>query len=212
MSKTLAYLRTSTDKQDLNNQRLEILEYARQNEIHIDEFIEISISSRKTRRERRIDELLQNLYPGDTLIVTELSRLGRSTGEVISLIDDLLANHISVIVIKQNLKLDKHQDDIQSITMVTMLSLFAQMERAMISRRTKEALAAKKAQGVVLGKPKGTIQESQFDKDRERIVELLNLGISVRKLALQHLQYGDPSSLHYYIRTRNLLEDSELKK
>jgi DNA invertase Pin-like site-specific DNA recombinase len=100
----------------------------------------------------------------------------------------------------------------QSITMVTMLSLFAQMERAMISRRTKEALAAKKAQGVVLGKPKGTIQESQFDKDRERIVELLNLGISVRKLALQHLQYGDPSSLHYYIRTRNLLEDSELKK
>jgi DNA invertase Pin-like site-specific DNA recombinase len=212
MSKTLAYLRTSTDKQDLNNQRLEILEYARQNEIHIDDFIAISISSRKTRRARRIDELLQNLYPGDTLIVTELSRLGRSTGEVISLIDNLLANAISIIVIKQSLKLDKHQDDIQSITMVTMLSLFAQMERAMISRRTKEALAAKKAQGVVLGKPKGTIQESQFDKDRERIVELLNLGISVRKIALQHLQYGDPSSLHYYIRTRNLLEGSELKK
>ena len=124
MSKTLAYLRTSTDKQDLNNQRLEILEYARQNEIHIDDFIEISISSRKTRRARRIDELLQNLYPDDTLIVTELSRLGRSTGEVISLIDDLLANDITVIIIKQNLKLDKHQDDMQSITMVTMLSLF----------------------------------------------------------------------------------------
>ena len=212
MSKTLAYLRTSTDKQDLNNQRLEILEYARQNQIHIDDFIEISISSRKTRQARRIDELLQNLYPGDTLIVTELSRLGRSTGEVISLIDDLLANDISIIVIKQSLKLDKYQDDIQSITMVTMLSLFAQMERTMISRRTKEALVAKKAQGVVLGKPKGTIQESQFDKDRERIVELLNLGISARKIALQHLQYGDPSSLHYYIRTRNLLEGSELKK
>lgn len=204
MSKTLAYLRTSTDKQDLSNQRLEILEYARRNDLHIDDFIEISISSRKTRRARRIDELLGKLHIGDTLIVTELSRLGRSTGEVISLIDELLANDISVIVIKQNLRLNKHQDDMQSITMVTMLSLFAQMERMMISRRTKEALAAKKAQGVILGKPKGTIQASQFDKDRERIVELLNLGVSIRKIALQHLQYGDPSSLHYFVRTRRL--------
>ena len=85
MSKILAYLRTSTDKQDLNNQRLEILEYARRSDIHIDDFIEISISSRKTRRARRIDELLEKLQVGDTLIVTELSRLGRSTGEVISL-------------------------------------------------------------------------------------------------------------------------------
>lgn len=97
------------------------------------------------RRARRIDELLEKLHIGDTLIVTELSRLGCSTGEVISLIDDLLANEITVIVIKQNLKLDKYQDDLQSITMVTMLSLFAQMERTMISCRTKEALSAKKS-------------------------------------------------------------------
>jgi len=212
MSKILAYLRTSTDKQDLNNQRLEILEYARRNDFRINDFIEISISSRKNRRLRRIDELLQKLSVGDTLIVTELSRLGRSTGEVISLIDDLMGSDITVIIIRQNLKLDKHQDDMQSITMVTMLSLFAQMERTMISRRTKEALATKKAQGVILGKPKGTIQTSQFDKDRERILDLLNLGISIRKIALQHLQYGNPSSLHYYIRTRNLLEGSEVKK
>jgi DNA invertase Pin-like site-specific DNA recombinase len=212
MSKILAYLRTSTDKQDLDNQRLEILEYARRNDFRINDFIEISISSRKNRHLRRIDELLQKLYVGDTLIVTELSRLGRSTGEVISLIDDLMANDITVIIIKQNLILDKHQDGMQSITMVTMLSLFAQMERTMISRRTKEALAVKKSQGVILGKPKGTIQTSQFDKDRERIVDLLNLGISIRKIALRHLQYGDPSSLHYYIKTRNLRDDVKFEK
>jgi DNA invertase Pin-like site-specific DNA recombinase len=205
MSKTLAYLRTSTDKQDLNNQRLEILEYARRNTRHIDDFIEISMSSRKSRRARRIDELLEKLHPHDTLIVTELSRLGRSTGEVISLIDELMAHNITVICIKQNLKLDKQQDDMQSITMITLFSLFAQLERSMISRRTKEALAAKKAQGVLLGKPKGTIQHSQFDVDRERIVELLSLGVSIRKVALVHLKYGNPSSLHYYIQTRNLL-------
>lgn len=209
MHKTLAYLRTSTDKQDLNNQRLEILEHARRNDLRIDDFIEISISSRKSRRDRRIEELLEKLSPGDTLVVTELSRLGRSTGEVITLIDELVANDITILVLKQNLKLNKDQDDIQSITMTTMLSLFAQLERSMISRRTKEALAAKKAQGVVLGKPKGVIQNSKFDQDRKRIVELLSLGVSIRKIALEHLQYGDPSSLYYFVQTRNLISEAE---
>ncbi len=120
--------------------------------------------------------------------MAELSRLGRSTGEVISLIDELVAN---------------------DITMITTLSLFAQLERSMISRRTKEALAAKKTQGVVLGKPKGTAQNSQFDKDRQRIVELLSLGVSIRKIALEHLQYGDPSSLYYYVQTRNLIVEAQ---
>jgi DNA invertase Pin-like site-specific DNA recombinase len=208
MQQTLAYLRTSTDKQDLNNQKLEILEYARKNSLHIDDFIAIAISSRKDRRARRIEELLKKLKSGDTLIVTELSRLGRSTGEVISLIDELIANDITILILKQHLQLDKQQDDIQSITMITMLSLFAQMERSMISRRTKEALAAKKAQGIVLGKPKGTIQRTQFDAERERIVELLRLGVSIRKIALQHLRLAEPSSLHYYVRTRHLLEEA----
>lgn len=212
MQKTLAYLRTSTDKQDLNNQRLEILEYARRNDLRIDDFIEISISSRQNRRARKIEELLERLQPGDTLVVTELSRLGRSTGEVITLIDELVANDITILILKQNLKLNKDQDDIQSITMITMLSLFAQLERSMISRRTKEALAAKKAQGVVLGKPKGVIQNSKFDQDRKQIVELLSLGVSIRKIALEHLKYGDPSSLYYFVQTRNLISEAEQLK
>jgi DNA invertase Pin-like site-specific DNA recombinase len=82
-----------------------------------------------------------------------------------------------------------------------------EMERMMISRRTREALAARKAQGVQLGKPKGTIQDSIYDKDRERIVELLELGLSARKISNNHLEYGSPSSLNYYIRTRKLRED-----
>ncbi|MBZ0297931.1 MAG: recombinase family protein [Anaerolineae bacterium] len=212
MHKTLAYLRTSTDKQDLNNQRLEILEHARRNDLRIDDFIEISISSRKSRRDRRIEELLEKLSPGDTLVVTELSRLGRSTGEVITLIDELVANDITILILKQNLKLNQDQDDIQSITMTTMLSLFAQLERSMISRRTKEALAAKKAQGIQLGKPKGTIQDSQFDQERKRIVELLSLGVSIRKIALEHLKYGDPSSLYYFVQTRNLIAEAKQLK
>lgn len=204
MSKILAYLRTSTDKQDLDNQRLEILAYADTHHLEIADFIAVSMSSRRTNKERRVDELLERLDPGDTLIVTELSRLGRSTGQVISLIDDLMQYDICIIVMKQQLTLDRTQNDLQSLTMVTLLSLFAQMERMMISQRTREALATKKARGIHLGKPKGTIQKSMYDKDQSRIVELLKLGVSIRHISLHHLKYGSISSLHHYVATRQL--------
>lgn len=208
MTKTLAYLRASTDKQDLRNQKLEILEYAREKRLHVDEFIQLTISSRKDRRQRRIEEVLEILTAGDILIVTELSRLGRSTSEVITLINELLTFQIRVIVIKQNLDLH-HQHDMTSKVMITLFSLFAELERDLISLRTKEALAAKKAQGIQLGKPKGTLQTSVYDKDRSRIVELLRLGLSARKIARQHLTYGHPSSLSYYISTRKLREEAQ---
>lgn len=212
MSKVLAYLRTSTDKQDLNSQRLEILEYARQHHISIDDFIAISVSSSKTPYERRIDELLSRLEENDSLLVTELSRLGRSTGQVISLIDDLVNAGVRIIILKQNLTLDRSHDDLQSLTMITMLSLFAQMERMMISQRTREALATKKAQGVLLGKPHGTLQNSIYDKDRARIMELLELGVSARHISIYHLGYGSTSNLNYYINTRNLRHELDKKK
>ena len=97
----------------------------------------------------------------------------------------------------------------QSLAMITLLSLFAEMERMMISQRTKEALATKKAQGIPLGKPVGTIQKSKYDQDRERIVELLRLGISERRISTQHLGYGRPSGLNYYVNTRHLREEIE---
>ena len=78
------------------------------------------------------------------------------------------------------------------------------MERMMISKRTKEALVARKAQGVTLGKPTGTIQRSIYDKDRDRIIELLQLGVSAHRISSKHLGYGTPSSLNYYIKTREL--------
>lgn len=203
MGKTVAYIRASTDKQDLNNQRLEILEFARKKELKVDEFIKITISSRKTTKQRRIDELLHNLADSDTLIVTELSRLGRSTTEVISLINELIKRSIRVIIIKQNLDIAKH--DMNSKIVITLFSLFAELERDLLSLRTKEALAAKKAQGIQLGKPKGTIQSSKFDKDLDRIKELLNLGLSVRKTA-RVLGYNNHISLNTYINKRNIRE------
>jgi DNA invertase Pin-like site-specific DNA recombinase len=201
MAKTIAYIRTSTDKQDLNNQKLEIFEFAKKNKLEVDDFIEMTISSRKTSKERRIDEMLSVLNDADTLIVTELSRLGRSTAEVIGLVNELIKKQVRVIAIKQNLDMKQH--DMTSKVMITLFSLFSELERDLISLRTKEALANKRAQGIQLGKPKGTVQKSKFDKDIIKIKELLALGLSVRKIA-NFFGYSNHIGLNTYISKRNL--------
>jgi DNA invertase Pin-like site-specific DNA recombinase len=201
MDKIVAYLRTSTDKQDLSHQKLEILEFARNKNLSISNFVEITISSRKTSKQRRIDDLAGMLNESDTLIVTELSRLGRSTAEVISLVNALIDRNIRLMIINQNL--DIHQHDINSKIIITLFSLFAELERDLISLRTKEALSAKKAQGMTLGKPKGTLQKSKFDKNVEKIKELLSYGLSARKIA-KVLGYCSHIALNTYINKRKL--------
>jgi DNA invertase Pin-like site-specific DNA recombinase len=201
MAKTIAYIRASTDKQDLNNQKLEIFEFAKKNKLEVDDFIQMTISSRKTTKERRIDEMLSVLNDADTLIVTELSRLGRSTAEVIGLVNELIKKQVRVIAIKQNLDMKQH--DMNSKIMITLFSLFAELERDLISLRTKEALASKKMQGIQLGKPKGTIQKSKFDKDSDKIKELLTLGLSVRKIA-NFFGYSNHIGLNTYVKKRGL--------
>ncbi len=201
MSKIVAYLRASTDKQDLNHQKLALLEFARKKSLSIHEFVEVTISSRKTTKQRRIDELMERLHETDTLIVTELSRLGRSTAEVISLVNALVNRGIRVIIVKQNLDIS-HQDLNSKVTL-TLFSLFSELERDLISLRTKEALAAKKSQGQILGKPKGTIQKSKFDKNVDKIKELLGYGLSMRKIA-KVLGYTNHISLSTYINKRKL--------
>ncbi|MDF1684529.1 MAG: recombinase family protein [Legionellaceae bacterium] len=209
MAKTIAYIRTSTDKQDLNNQKLEIFEFAKKNKLEVDDFIQMTISSRKTNKERRIDEMLSVLNDADTLIVTELSRLGRSTAEVIGLVNELIKKQVRVIAIKQNLDIKQH--DMTSKVMITLFSLFSELERDLISSRTKEALANKKAEGIQLGKPKGTIQKSKFDQDVAKIKELLSLGLSVRKIAI-FLGYSNHIGLNTYISKRKLRELAKIKE
>ena len=201
MTKIVAYLRASTGKQDLGHQKLEILEFARKQNLQINDFVEITISSHKSSKQRRVDELLEKLNDADTLIVTELNRLGRSTAEVIALINALIKRNIRIIIIKQNLDIKIH--DMQSKVMITLFSLFGELERDLVSLRTKEALAAKKAQGMVLGKPKGTIQKSKFDKDLPKIKELLEYELSVRKIA-KVLGYSNHIALNTYIKKRHL--------
>lgn len=197
-----SYIRVSTEQQSVQHQRDEIQRYCSLNNLEIDESIEIEISSRKDLRERRIDELLSKLSKDDILIVTELSRLGRNTGEVITLIDSIRQKGVELRVLKQNLFIK--ENDPTTKMMITMLSMFSEFERDIISQRTKESLRGLKERGIKLGKPQGTIQPTQYDKDQERIVELLGLGLSYNKV-IKHLGYGSGSTLHTFVSKRGLM-------
>ena len=167
--KTLAYLRVSKDSQDVNNQRLAILDFARTHRITVDDFVEISVSSRRTTKERRIDELLERLSEGDTLMVAEISRMGRSVGQIISTVDALIRKRVRFIAVKEGIDLAGNgEQDINSKVMITMFGLFAEIERDLISMRTKEGLAAAKAAGKQLGRPKGALGKSKLDGKGEK--------------------------------------------
>ncbi|MDA9818192.1 recombinase family protein [Flavobacteriaceae bacterium] len=175
-SKIIAYLRISTNEQDLKNQKFELLEYSHKNNFKIDEFIETEISSRKTPNERKINFLIEKLQKGDLLIVSELSRLGRSVGQVIQIIDSLIKKEVKFIAVKENIKVDGKQD-IQTKTMITLFGLFAEIERDLISERTKQGLNAARAQGKILGRPKG-YGKSKLDPFKLEIEALLKNGSS----------------------------------
>ncbi len=197
-----SYIRVSTSLQNLNNQMEEINRYCSLNDLKVDEQISIEISSRKDVRSRKISELVERLKSGDILIVTELSRLGRNTGEVIQLIDTLIKMNVEIRILKQNLFIKSH--DPMNKMLITILSMFSEFERDIISQRTKESLQNLKDRGIKLGKPVGVIQSSKYDVDKDKIIELLTLGLSYRKV-VRHLGYGSESSLFNYVRKRKLI-------
>ena len=134
----------------------------------IDQFIESRISSRKSPIKRRIDEMLGMLQPGDRLLVSELSRLGRSLSQVIQIVETLVRRKIRFIAIKEAIEFDGKQD-LRTKVMIALFGLFAEVERDLISERTKEGLAAAKAKGKLLGRPKGALGTSRLDGKEQDI-------------------------------------------
>ena len=201
MGKTIGYIRVSSDKQTVDNQRLAILDYCNKQGIKVDDWIEVSMSTKKTPAQRRIDELLDRLKEGDRLIVAELSRLARSVGQIAVLIDQLLNNKISFISIKEGIELNGKQD-IQTKTMITMFSLFSEIERDLISERTKEGLKRARAQGKLLGRPKGTLGKSKLDGQEQEIKKYLVLGVNKTNIA--RIFGVGWTTLNHFIKTREL--------
>lgn len=199
--KTIAYLRVSTGHQDVKNQKYEILAFAQANKITVDHFIEVEVSSQKSTAERKIDELMNDLTSGDYLIVSELSRLGRSTHEVIGTVNRLIEKSIKLTCIRQNLTVNG-KNDLQTKITLTMFSLFAELERDLISERTKTALAAKKASGVKLGRKVGSLSKSKLDDKIQYLSELHTKRVSISSIAkIMEVSRG---TVYNFIKTRNI--------
>jgi DNA invertase Pin-like site-specific DNA recombinase len=207
MAKTIGYIRVSTDQQDLQNQQHSILNYANKTSLGKVEFIEVKISSRKKDEDRKIDELFKNLQSGDHLVVSELSRIGRSVVNVVTIINQLIAHGVNIHILKEQLFIKPNEQNPFTDFQINIFSAFAQLERDLISKRTKEALQARKAKGIKLGKPKGTIQSSIYDKDKEKIKELHSLGVTLTNISKKHLGYGTIKSLSEYVKNKLKKED-----
>ena len=146
------YIRVSTDKQTLENQRYDINQFCDRNIFVIDKWIEETISGSKKLEERKLGKLLKKMKRDDILICSELSRLGRNLLMIMGILNECMNRDIQVWTIKDNYRLGS---DINSKVLAFAFGLSAEIERNLISQRTKEALARKKAEGVILGRPKG---------------------------------------------------------
>jgi DNA invertase Pin-like site-specific DNA recombinase len=201
---TVAYLRVSTGSQDLANQKLAVLDYARQQHFTVDRFVEAQVSSRKTPAQRGVEDLLGTLAAGDRLVVSELSRLGRSLGQVIRIVDELVKRKVRFVAIKEAIRFEGKQD-MQTKVMIALFGLFAEVERDLISQRTKEGLAAARAMGRLLGRPKGALGKSKLDGKEEEIRMLLEKTVS--KASIAKIVGVSRTALHHFIRTRKLASE-----
>ena len=199
--RTVAYLRISTGGQALDSQRLAILDYAHRHGLTVHTFVEAQVSSRHGAARRGLDTVLEQVHPGDLILVSELSRLGRSVGQIIQLVDRLLKQRVQLVAIKENIRLNGTQD-LQTKVMITLFGLFAEIERDLIAERTKEGLAAARAQGRLPGRPKGVLGTSKLTGREAEIQHLLTKAVS--KASIAKILGVSRSTLHHFIQSRRL--------
>jgi len=170
------YIRVSTERQNTENQRFEILNFAESKGILIEKWIDETISATKKLDERKFGKLLKKMKKGDQLIVTELSRLGRNLMQIMKILHDCMERDIMVYTIKEKYELG---NNINSKVLAFAFGLSAEIERNLISQRTKEALARKKAEGMILGRPKGRKSSHVKLTGKEKEIQaLLNKNVS----------------------------------
>ena len=195
---TYGYIRVSTDRQTVENQRFEITRFCKQENLSVDGWIEETISGTKNYDKRALGKLLKQVKKGDLIICAELSRLGRNLFMIMEILNICMQKDCRVWTIKEGYRLG---DDIQSKVLAFAFGLSAEIERNLISQRTKEALARKRADGVVLGRPKGrksSREKYKLYKKTTFIQELLAAKVPKRKIA--KLCKVDRNTLDRYIK------------
>lgn len=201
MANIFTYIRNNENNQKYTlEQRTSIENYLEKNNITNFKNIEINIST--PSEEKNILELLKNCEMNSTIIVSNLNVFGRTIETILEIVKFLLSNKIRIIVIEENLDLIDDKDMLTQM-ILGVISMTIGLEKELMSLRTKEALTAKKLSGMSLGKPKGTIQKSKFDLQRDKIEELLGVGLSVRKIS-KLLGYNNHIGLNNYVKKRKI--------
>jgi len=195
---TYGYIRVSTDKQTVENQRFEIKEFCKKKNIKIDSWIEETITGTLDPKKRQLGKLLKHVKKEGLIICSELSRLGRSLFMIMSVLNYLMEKEVRIWTIKDNYRLG---DDIQSKVLAFAFGLSAEIERNLISQRTKEALARKKAEGIILGRPKGKAKKVKLSGKEDFIISLIEKKVPKRQIA-KKLKVS-PSTLYTFLHKIN---------
>lgn len=196
--KTYSYLRVSQASQDLEKDKLSILALANELKLGNVTFYEEKISGKVSWKQRKIAEIIEFAQEGDNLIVAEISRLGRSLLEIVEILSICTRKKINVFSVKGSWRLDS---TLQSKVIGTVFALCAEIERSLISQRTKESLRVRKLNGVILGRPKG-VGKSKLDKFRVEIEALINNGSSQRFIADRYKT--TPANLCLWMKKHNI--------
>lgn len=195
----IAYLRVSTEKQHIENQKDEIRRFADSRSLTIDRWVTETVSGKTQNKDRKLGPLLRRMQSGDTLIVTEISRLSRTLTEIMAIMGRCLEKNIVLYSTKDGYAFD---NSINSKVLAFAFGLVAEIEHNLISMRTKEALALRRAEGIRLGRPTGSKIKQQILIDhRDEIETLLRQGCSVKQICRT---YNVSRSAYYTFRRENL--------
>ena len=194
---TYAFIRVSTLEQDTEKNKIDILQFANRMKLGNVDFTEEQCSGKISYKERKLGALLNSMQSGDVLIVPELSRIARSITQILEVIKVTKDKGITLYSLKENFA--SNDKSITAVITSTIFALVAQLERDLISLRTKEALQAKKASGVKLGRPKGKKGKSKLDVYRKKILYLV--GLNVPKTVIARECDTTVGNLYNYLKT-----------
>ena len=195
---TIGYLRVSTADQDLAKNKTDLLQLANERDLGKVHFVEETASGRISWRHRKIAQILEHATAGDTILISELSRLGRSMLECMEILSLALRQEVNIYAVKGNWQLDQ---SIQSKVVAMAFSMAAEIERDLISQRTREALRVKKAAGMTLGRPKGP-GKSKLDAFQPEIEALLANGTTQKFIAQRY--HTTQANLHNWMKKRGI--------
>lgn len=176
----IGYIRVSTGKQHPENQQDEITRYAKENNMLVDRWVTEIVSGKKEVKGRKLGRTISMMKRGDTLIVSEVSRLSRNLTDIMTIMGKCLKKGVNIYTTKERYRFD---DSINSKILCFAFGLVAEIERNLISLRTKEALAMRRSEGVVLGRPTGSCTKQQILHDNEeQVLRMLEAGTSIRAI------------------------------